>query len=335
MFFSMLASFVVAQNANFGGSISSRQALLDPRVHVGQIMTWFWTVAAYSNPDVCRGPSCESSSHSLLVACSVESRSADETLLTDRIRMFAAGQPPGGTIPFSPVIERSGQLLKADGSTEASAPLCLLYSTDLWGSPPTFIRPGTRWRFKRSNGSPYRGVVTVEAANSRTGEISLHVSSGADHTIDLVIEAGGIIVTEIERWSQQTETDVSTVSLQDRSLARLWNLPQPVPPDILNPNGRIFDMARSSIIPGLYVVRIWHFGPYLFSLPNPPNMSDCLLFVGVVVFVVAIARAELLIVHVPNASALAILRIQPRRLLLEVVFGFAIAAASVWWVHHR
>ena len=267
--------------APLGEGFSSQQALLDPHVHTGQVLTWFSTASAYPNKADCHGAFCDITSHSLLIACSVSSTSKAGLLMTTRVRMFAPQTPVGGTVDFPSIIVRSGHILAADGTPFKREPLCSLYSTDLWGSPPAVIRAGATWSFNRPSGyvyNLYHGVVSVKAVNAQTGDVSLHVDGGDGHTIDFVVAAGGIVISKVERWALRDTTGVETTSLQHRSLARLWHLPQPVEPDILNPNGRLLDVSRSRLVPSLYMVRVWHFGPYFLTVPTPPTFSDLMLF---------------------------------------------------------
>jgi len=83
----------------------------------------------------------------------------------------------------------------------------------------------------------------------------------------------------------------------------------------------------------MVIVRLWHFGPYFLTWPNFPKLSDWLLFVGVVLLVMLVSRAEVMVVQGSGVGALAPLQVGRLRLLIELALGFATAAAAMWLVY--
>jgi len=340
----ILMSLACATNAQGASSILSQQALLSPQVHTGQTLTYFITVQNYPARWMhCQG-GCHPYSDSLVIACSVESLKHGSIALQRRVRGFLPTQI-GPIFNKPPISMRGGRAFKPDGSPlntdpQNMDPICPIYSADLWGTPPRRLLVGTIWRFVQPAPSNpvggLRGTVTVRTIDAESGAVSLHIASSERYSRDLVVSEGGIVLSEVERSSESTFDSIVIATLQDHTLARLWSLPptpSPPLPDVLNPNGRFFDITRSRLIPRMVIVRLWHFGPYFLTWPNFPKLSDWLLFVGVVLLVMLVSRAEVMVVQGSGVGALAPLQVGRLRLLIELALGFATAAAAMWLVY--
>jgi hypothetical protein len=338
--------------------VSSQHALLAPQLHRGEAVTWFAIITSDMKPwNACRG--CGPDSYADLLACSVTDQNQYGFLVTRRVRSFLANQPHTPILEHPAIIIGGGHEYKVDGSPLNDDPICLLYSSAMYGKPPIRLNVGTTWRFSRSPNFGYLkglyGTATVTKLDPKSNDVSLHISETGvgSALVDMTISDGGVIETESDRWDSHPKylglpktianpTDTISWTRQHRSLVGLWSYPpsEVVPfsphalPDIFDPNGRFISIWQVPFGRPITLIRIWHFGPYSIQdmIPAAPRARDVLLVLGTIILALLVCRVGFLIATARQTAVSPTTR--KRQLQVTGVLALIAAAGSMWWVYH-
>jgi hypothetical protein len=360
MLIAVVALLALGTPSPASAGILSQHALLTPQLRRGEVLTWFATITADMPWNhLCRN--CGPDSHSDLLACSVTDQNQYGFLVTRRVRAFLADQPHTPILEHPAIIIGGGHEYKIDGSPLDDDPICLLYSSAMYGKPPKRLNIGTTWRFSRSPNFGYlkglHGTATVTKLDPKSNSVSLHVSeTGAGSAlVDMTISDGGVIETESDRWDSHPKylavpktianpTDTIIWTRQHQSLVGLWRYPPsevvPFPqyalPDVFNPNGRFISIWRVPFGPPITLIRIWHFGPFSVQslIPALPRVRDVLLILGTIVLVLLVGKVATM--FLVSDAGLAFVSPADRKRQVQVTGALALiaAACSMWWVYH-
>jgi len=212
-------------------AILSKSALLSPQVAAHEVISWRGIHTRY---ELNGTTSVDTTTEHTTINCGVIGRSADEIGLRGDVWAAQGVSKPRLARRLPDYAISDGRVTADVGAPVAADPICMFYSSTMYGSPPERLSVGTTWRF--SNASSVldawvpngHGIVTVTGVDVAAHQVTLRVQmagSGAvtvrnfnatspptvqipvtrSILIGMVVARGGVIV----KWDERSVNGTS------------------------------------------------------------------------------------------------------------------------------